>query len=55
MSSMLIDQICDVTTEAFCKNQPDNNKGYCVKNDGLNGVCCVFSQSVNKDCYDAAH
>jgi len=52
MSNQLIPQICDVSQTAFCKNNPASNTGYCESNGGYNGVCCIFSTSTNKDCYD---
>jgi hypothetical protein len=49
------EQICDVTQGAFCKNDPPRNTGYCQSSGELNGVCCIFSQAANKDCFDVGH
>ena len=40
--------------DAFCKNNPDKNCGYC-KNHSNGGISCTESENQNSDCYDIGY
>ena len=44
------DAQCASHPDAFCKNKPSINDGYCIE--GIGQVCCKESSVQNVDCYD---
>ena len=43
----------DTRAEAYCKNKPSLNCGYCIEK--TSGVECRETTSSNKDCYDTGY